>query len=68
MRASLNFTLPDDQVEFDSALAGGKAITTIEQIDNHCRSILKWSEPSSEVQAVVEVIRSMIPADLLEIR
>ena len=66
MRASLNFTLPDDQYEFDAALSGIKALQVLSEIDNHCRSILKWSEPSADVQEALTEIRGMIPGDLLD--
>jgi hypothetical protein len=66
MRASLNFTLPDDQYEFDAALSGIKALQVLSEIDNHCRSILKWSEPSADVQEALTEIRGMIPGELLD--
>jgi hypothetical protein len=67
MRASLNFSLPDDDYEFHSALAGRKAVAALVAIDNRCRSVLKHGDPDDEAEHLLREIRAMIPADVLEI-
>lgn len=66
MKASLNFTLPDDSEEFDAALLGRKALSVLCAIDQHCRGIIKHGDPSDEVLHMCEAVREMIPSDLLE--
>lgn len=67
MIATLKFSLPDDQGEFDAALNGRKAISTLWEIDQRLRSLLKHGQPSGETGELAEAIRDMIPAELLEI-
>jgi len=68
MIATLSFTLPDDQGEYDAARLGRQALalTTLWEIDQHCRSLIKHGEPSDETRRLAEEIRAMIPAELLE--
>jgi hypothetical protein len=66
MRATLTFTLPDEQGEFDAARLGSKALSTLWEIDQRCRSLLKHGEPTDEERRLAEEIRAMIPAELLE--
>jgi hypothetical protein len=66
MIATLRFSLPDDQAEFDAARLGREALTTLWEIDQHCRSLLKHGEPTAEERALAEDIRRMIPAELLD--
>jgi hypothetical protein len=66
MRASLNFTLPDDDYEFHAALSGHQALRALSDIDNKCRSLVKHSDADSEAMDLAETIRNMIPAGLLE--
>jgi hypothetical protein len=67
MKAILEFTLPRDQAEFDAARLGRDALSALWEIDQHCRSLLKHGEPTSEEQALAEQIRGMIPGELLEV-
>jgi len=67
MKATLSFSLPDEQAEFDAARLGREALATLWEIDQHCRSLLKYGEPTSEEQALAEQIRAMIPGELLEV-
>ncbi len=60
MRATLSFNLPEDSAEFDAALQGVDASTTLWNIDRHCRSILKHCEPDEGEQRLAEEIRAMI--------
>jgi hypothetical protein len=67
MKATLQFTLPDDQAEYDSARLGSEARQVIWQIDQHCRYLCKHGEPTAEERRLAETIRQMIPGELLDI-
>lgn len=67
MKATLQFTLPDDQAEYDSARLGSEARQVLWQIDQHCRYLCKHGEPSPELRELAEAIRNMIPAELLDV-
>lgn len=66
MKATLTYRLPDDQGEFDAALAGRKAISVLWEIDQRLRRLLKHGDPTHEVGYLAEEIRGMIPSELLE--
>ena len=66
MKATLTFNLPDEQGEFDAARLGHKALTTLWDIDQRCRSLLKHGDPSDETARLAEEIRGMIPGEMLE--
>jgi hypothetical protein len=66
MRATLSFTLPDEQGDFDAARLGPQALATLWDIDQRCRALLKHGEPSDGERRLAEEIRGMIPAELLE--
>jgi hypothetical protein len=66
MKATLSFNLPDEQGEFDAARLGHKALTTLWDIDQRCRSLLKHGDPSDETARLADEIRGMIPGELLE--
>ena len=57
---TLRYTLPDEQAEFDAAREGGAARSLLWEIDQRCRSILKYGEPSGETGQLAEEIRGMI--------
>jgi glutamate-1-semialdehyde aminotransferase len=65
--ATLTFQLPDEQGDFDAAIAGRKALSALWDIDQACRSLLKHGEPTEAESALAERIREMIPSELLEI-
>jgi hypothetical protein len=67
MKATLEFALPDDQGDFDRARLGPLAISTLWDLDQHLRSLLKHGSPTDEVRALAEAIRNMIPAELLDV-
>ena len=67
MKATLTFNLPDDQGDFDRARLGPMAISTLWDLDQHLRSLLKHGSPTDEVRAMAETIRNMIPAELLDV-
>lgn len=60
-KASLHFTLPEEELEFTDAVEGRAAKSLIWDIDQHCRSLIKYSESASEETRVfAESIREMI--------
>lgn len=63
--ATLQFDLsnPDDACEHRYALAGRDALLALEEIEQHCRSRLKYGEPKNAV-AELEAVRAMIPHEL----
>ncbi|MEI8285682.1 MAG: hypothetical protein WCG15_00135 [Actinomycetes bacterium] len=65
--ATLKFRLPDEQADFDAALLGSEAMQTLWQIDQRCRELVKYGEPSDETRRLAEELRRMIPAELLDI-
>ena len=67
MKATLTYTLPDEQAAYDAARLGSEALATLWEIDQHCRSLITYGEPTSEEQALAEAIRAMIPVELLEV-
>jgi hypothetical protein len=66
MKATLEFSLPEDQSDFDAARLGSKALIALWEIDQHCRSLLKHGEPTPEQAALAQEIRAMIDAELLD--
>jgi hypothetical protein len=65
--ATLRFTLPDEQGDYDAARLGGKALLTLWEIDQRCRSLLKHGDPTPEARKLAEEIRGMIPGEMLEV-
>jgi len=67
MKATLTFTLPDEQGEYNAARLGREAMQVLWEIDQRLRSLCKHGEPSSETRQLAEEIRGLIPAELLDI-
>jgi hypothetical protein len=67
MKATLSFTLPDEQAEFDAARLGSEALSTLWEIDQHCRTLLKHGDPTPEERTLAEAIRAMIGHELLDV-
>lgn len=59
-RANLTFRLPQEQTEYNAAMQGGAAKSTIWSVDQYCRNILKHGEPSADVRKHLEWIRDML--------
>lgn len=66
MRASLNFSLPEDDSEFNAALLGRKALSVLWSIDCRLRDLSKYGDSPEGAQRVAREIRAMIPAEMLE--
>jgi hypothetical protein len=65
--ATLRFTLPDEQGDYDAARLGSKALLALWEIDQKCRSLLKHGDPTPEARKLAEEIRGMIPGEMLEV-
>jgi hypothetical protein len=65
--ATLRFRLPDEQGDYDAARLGHKALTTLWEIDQKCRSLLRHGNPTPEAARLAEEIRGMIPGEMLEV-
>jgi Mn-dependent DtxR family transcriptional regulator len=64
MQATLTFSLPDEQGEYDAARLGRDALVALWEIDQHCRALLKHGSPSEETRELAEAIRAMISDEL----
>lgn len=67
MRATLTYDLPEDQAEYDAARLGRQALSTLWEIDQRLRSLVKHGEPTAEQRQLADEIRQMIPAELLNV-
>jgi hypothetical protein len=50
----------------DAARLGHKALLTLWEIDQKCRSLLKHGSPTPEARKLAEEIRGMIPGEMLD--
>ena len=58
---TIRYTLPDEQAEFDAAQLGSKMAALLWDIDQHCRTVVKYEqEPSEDRVKLAEEIRQMI--------
>ena len=57
---TIRYTLPEEQGDYDAARLGRQMVSTIWEIDQRCRSLLKHGEPSEETAALAEEIRAML--------
>ena len=64
---TLRFALPEEQAEYDAARLGSDAMQVLWQIDQTCRSLCKYGEPTAEERRLAERIREMIPGELRDI-
>ena len=64
--ATLKFTLPEEDVEFKTAMQGREAKVVLWDIDQKLRSLLKHGEPTPAQAVLAEEISNMIPYELLE--
>jgi dihydrodipicolinate synthase/N-acetylneuraminate lyase len=64
--ATLRFTLPAEQGDYDAARLGSQALLTLWEIDQKCRSLLGHGNPTPETARLAEEIRGMIDGELLE--
>jgi 3-methyladenine DNA glycosylase AlkC len=62
----IRYRLPEEQLEFDAAMQGREAKSTLWDIDQACRSLLKHGDPTPAEAQLAQRIRDMIPGELLE--
>ena len=61
MRATLSYTLPDEDRDFRLALQGADAVQLLWDIEQRCRSVIKHEhEPHEDRIRLAEEIRRMI--------
>jgi hypothetical protein len=61
MRANLSYTLPEEEQEFRLALQGADAVQLLLEIEQRCRSVIKYEhEPHDDRVRLAEEIRRMI--------
>ena len=65
-RLTITYQLPDEQHEYDAARLGRQACSTLWEIDQQCRSLIKHGEPTEPERRLAEQIRDMIPTECLE--
>ena len=58
MKATLEFNMPEDQVEFDFAVQGSKMYSALWDISQELRTLWKYEELSDEEWKMVERIRN----------
>ena len=58
--ATLTFDLPEEQGDYDAARLGRQMVSTIWEIDQRCRSLLKHGDPSEQTRALAEEIRLIL--------
>lgn len=56
----IRYRLPDEQAELNAAMQGQAAKSTIWDVDQYCRNLLKHGEPSEETRRHLEEIREML--------
>jgi hypothetical protein len=59
-KATLEFTLPEEDREFKLAISSGEMSSCIWEVDQYCRGILKHGDPSQEIREHLENIRKII--------
>ena len=57
MKATLEFNMPEDQVEFDFAMQGSKMYSALWDISQELRTLWKYEELNEEEWKIVERIR-----------
>jgi hypothetical protein len=62
----IRYRLPDEQADYDAARLGRKMVTTLWEIDQRCRSLLKHGSPSEETRALAEEIRLILREGCVE--
>lgn len=60
MKATLEFSLPEERVEHQQAVHSGAAWALLEDIDQHLRSVIKHGHDYKTVEALAEHIRREI--------
>jgi hypothetical protein len=59
-KASIKFTLPEEEREFRIAINSGDISACLWEIDQYCRNILRHGDPAQELKIHLEHIRKII--------
>ena len=59
-KATLSFTLPEEQAEFKAAVEGQAARSLLWEIDQHCRGLIKHGDLPEEIDRHLQEIRDLI--------
>lgn len=59
-KATLSFTLPEEQAEFQAAVEGQAARSLLWEIDQHCRGLIKHGNLPEEIDRYLQEIRDLI--------
>ena len=57
---TIRFSLPDEQVELNAAMQGRDAKSTIWEVDQYCRGIIKLGSQGDLVAMHLETIRDIL--------
>jgi hypothetical protein len=66
MKAILQFSLPEEQSEFNEAVNGSKFQSALQGIDEACRNWLKHGHEFEDTADALQAVRDMIPQDIYE--
>jgi len=59
-KVTVQYSLPDEEHEYQSAMQGVEALAVLHDIDQHLRNLIKHGTPSEETTALAEHIRQLI--------
>lgn len=63
-KATLSFSLPEEQSEFECATNGVSYISVLQEFDNYLRGRLKYEELSEEVEAALQAARDKLHEEM----
>lgn len=67
MKATLEFSLPDDAQEHWLAVEGGRFFSLLRQLDEHLRGRLKYAELTPEARHELEEARALLREEGLDL-
>ena len=67
MKATLSFTIPEEEDAFAVCVNSGKFYSALNTINELIRNKLKYDEMSKETETVLNEIRNLIPHEIHEI-
>lgn len=59
MEATLKFNLPDEAIEFNNAVKGGRALSALFDTNQMFRNLLKHGEPDKKYKTPSEAIEDL---------
>lgn len=60
MKATLEFTLPEEQMEHMAALQGGRAVCAINELFSYLRQEIKYGDPDKKTYDALEAVRTRL--------